>query len=184
MPTQSSRTDSLFRDRITDLAHQHPPAPTFAPHITLMPTKPPTDDLATLQRSIQTALKSWNEASTRSGPIKLKLQPAQAGDIFFQAIISPVDPTSASDSGLGDLRKRSEDALDVHPPRYFPHLSLMYSDKDKSELERIAAETNDTHRGEGLPSEVDVDEIWIVKAAGEVHTWHPVVRLSLDGDVL
>jgi 2'-5' RNA ligase len=186
MPTQTSRTNAILKDRINELVRQHPPAPTFDPHITLMPTKPLSEDLTELQRALQTALKSWNDANKRSGsgPLRLKLQPPQAGDIFFQAIISPVDVTSASSVGLLDLRRRAEDALDVHPPSYFPHLSLMYSAKDKSELERIVRDVNQEHVGEGLPSEVEVDEVWIVKATGEVDTWQPVTRLSLDGNVL
>lgn len=147
-----------------------------------MPTVPSTRDLQDLTHSLSRALQDWSQTRS-SRRLILTLQPPQAGDRYFQALTNPIHPTSASESGLLDLRNRSEDAYDVYPPGYFPHLSLMYSDLPKSELDIIAQQLSAADPLP-MPAVVEIGEVWIVKAEGEVDTWRPVVKLALDGSKL
>ena len=63
---------------------------------------------------LSAALQDWS-SSRGSDKLTLELQPPQTGDIYFQAIINPIKPSSSVNSGLLDLRKRCEIAYDVHP---------------------------------------------------------------------
>jgi 2'-5' RNA ligase len=180
MPSQSSQENITLQQHINSLSSHHPPSSTFHPHVTLMPTVPLTLNLEELTRSISAALQDWS-SSRGSDKLTLEVQPPQTGDIYFQAIINPIKPSSSINSGLLDLRKRCEIAYDVHPPRYFPHLSLMYSELHKDDLENIVQELKTLESVE-MPSQIDIQQVWIVKAEGSVDTWRPVSKLSLTGN--
>lgn len=171
VPSLEDPTTQALHSRIKALAAEHRPSPVFQPHVTLLPTAKGRV-LAELEEELRQALAHWKGSNS----LRVALQTPQAGDIYFQAVIMPVDIERAEAKALLDLRAKAEETTDIRPPSYFPHLSLMYSHLPKSLLEQIA-----TASAPGLPSVVELTQLWIVRQQPDVNAWHPVSRMYLDG---
>lgn len=160
-----------YASTIERLAASHPGSPTFAPHVTLL-TGLGVDErpLEELVKELKRTLAEWSSEPM----MELSLDAPRAGRIFFQAVTQPVRPHAQ----LLDLRERLEVTLNKPTPvdrPYYPHLSLLYSDKPFSELEEIAGEL--VQHG----TTVRMVEVTVVHVQGPVEEWREVARVGLGG---
>ncbi|KAJ9093239.1 hypothetical protein QFC19_008445 [Naganishia cerealis] len=214
-PSQSSP----FQHEIDQLAQKYQPAPTFSPHITFFSGIDTSVPLDQVKSKLKTGLQRWTKECELAGRfgesdpvLQLDLDLPIVGTHFFQAIIQPVtqdvtvpeQPSLAvPDTTLGaDAPKRTayealirgrqilEQVFDKKPPKpYFPHLSLMYSEKQREELQRIVdtefrvpGDVESEKKGK-MESFVQVEcaRVTIVACVGKTEEWKEVARFDLAG---
>lgn len=167
-------------------------SPSFEPHITLfafIPLDTPIGEISnTLRQVVARVTGSGLSSLGGGGHFALGLLPAQSGRSYFQSVLAPVQPTAellslydqtvaafspASPSSSPDEKKKKKDG-------YFPHLSLFYGDCSLAKRDEIAAIANgeDPCLGSGQAT-VTIDELGIVKCAGEVEEWQLVESIVL-----
>ena len=208
-----------LQDTITHLAERHQPAPSFAPHVTFYSGIDTSVPVEQVKATLKTGLQRWSkecELKALEGEadavLDLGLDLPTAGTFFFQAIIQPVtedftipaepsvvdvDTTLSADSpkrtGFEALlkgRQILEQVFEKKPPKpYFPHLSLMYSDKDQQALQAIVDEEFSVP-GTGVQQggKLDVAEtvgfsrVTVVACVGKTEEWKEVARFDLEGN--
>lgn len=166
-----------FASTINRLIKEHPGSPTFLPHVTFL-TGLGVDErpLDVLVNELSRTLREWSVDS-----LDLDLEAPRAGRIFFQAITQPVTQSTPGGQTLLDGRRRLEKTFDKPTPSdkpYYPHLSLLYSEKPVDELEKIAAELDDHGK------KVRMQEVSVVLVQGPVEEWKEVARLKMNGERL
>lgn len=167
-------------------------SPSFEPHITLfafIPLDTPIGEISnTLRQVVARVTGSGLSSLEGGGHFALGLLPAQSGRSYFQSVLAPVQPTAellslydqtvaafppASPSSSPDEKKKKKGG-------YFPHLSLFYGDCSLAKRDEIAAIANgeDPCLGSGQAT-VTINELGIVKCAGEVEEWQLVESIVL-----
>lgn len=214
-PKPSQSAD--LQKTIDHLAQKHQPAPTFPPHVTFFSGIDTLFPLEQVKATLKTGLVRWsNECELaafedKAEPtLKLSLDLPIAGEFFFQAIIQPVtqDLTVPAEPSLvepdttlsADAPKRTayealvkgrqilEQVFDKKPSKaYFPHLSLMYSEKKQEELQGIAhgefAVPGAEEEGKlQVAEEIEFTRATIVACVGKTEEWKEVARFDLEGN--
>ncbi|KAI5449225.1 hypothetical protein NCC49_005204 [Naganishia albida] len=195
-------------------APNFPPHVTFFSGID---TSVPLDQVkATLKKGLkrwtdECELAAFEDKDYKSEPtLKLSLDLPTAGEFFFQAIIQPVtqDLTVPAEPSLvepdttlsADATKRTayealvkgrqilEQVFDKKPNKpYFPHLSLMYSEKKQDELQGIvdaefAVPGAEADGKMDVAEEVELTRVTIVACVGKTEEWKEVARFDLEGN--
>ncbi|KAJ9091856.1 hypothetical protein QFC21_007054 [Naganishia friedmannii] len=141
--------------------------------------------------------------------LPLDLDLPAAGTFFFQAIIQPVTQNitvpeqlslAVPDTTLGaDAHKRTgyevllrgrqimEEVFERKPSKpFYPHLSLMYSERTQDELQRIvesAFSVEGVQEGKMRPFEqVECARVTVVACVGKTEDWKEVARFDLAGN--
>ena len=213
-----SQTPAL-QETIDRLAKQYQPAPTFAPHVTFYSGIDTSVPVEKVKATLKTGLQRWSKECELKAPegesdavLDLGLDLPTAGTFFFQAIIQPiteditipaepsvvdVDTTLSADSpkrtGFEALlrgRQILEQVFEAKPAKpYFPHLSLMYSDKDHQALQAIVNEefsVPDSEEKEAgklsVAETVGFSRVTVVACVGKTEEWKEVARFDLEGN--
>jgi 2'-5' RNA ligase len=205
-----------FQHEIDQLAQKYQPAPTFSPHITFYSGIDTSVPLDQVKAKLKTGLERWTNECKLAGELGesdpvlgLDLDLPATGTFFFQAIIQPVtqnitvpeQPSLAvPDTTLGaDAPKRTgyeallrgrqilEEVFEKKPAKpYFPHLSLMYSEKQQEELQRIVdSEFSVEGVEEGKMQsfeQVECARVTVVACVGKTEDWKEVARFDLAGN--
>lgn len=98
--------------------------------------------------------------------LRLRLGPPQAGDRYYQCVLSPVDPASAA--GLVALRTAIAEKLGEPALPFFPHLSLCYGDFPMAAREEIALSAA---QNGSWPREVSFGTAAVVDVNGTADQW-------------
>jgi hypothetical protein len=172
------------------------PETAFEPHITFLsgyPLDVPQDDL---ELRIGRGLRAWRSGSGSVGKsatlepesgfkseLEFRLEEPIVGEKHYTALIYPILQSGSNYTDLIQGRNLLSDTLkDLKPSLtgegYFPHLSLLYSSKPRSELEERRARFL---KEEKLLDRVVVREVVLVKCQGEVDEWTVIRTWSLDG---
>lgn len=164
-------------------------SPSFEPHITLfafIPLDTPVGEISnTLRQVVARVTGSGLSSLGGGGHFALGLLPAQSGRSYFQSVLAPVQPTaellSLYDQTVAAFSPASPSSPDEKKKDgYFPHLSLFYGDCSLAKRDEIAAIANgeDPCLGSGQAT-VTINELGIVKCAGEVEEWQLVESIVL-----
>lgn len=213
-----SETPALQKT-IDHLAKKYQPAPTFSPHVTFYSGIDTSVPLEKVKATLKTGLQRWSKECELAAPegesdavLDLGLDLPTAGTFFFQAIIQPVteditipaepsvvdvDTTLSADSpkrtGFEALikgRQILEQVFEKKPTKpYFPHLSLMYSDKDQQALEDIVDQefvvpgAEEKQAGKlDVAETVGFSRVTVVACVGKTEEWKEVARFDLEGN--
>lgn len=174
---------------ISDLSRRSsPPTVRFAPHVTLLSSSIIGPE-ASLEEIKATALRVV-ESLQSSQRIVCKFDKLEAGESFFQCVY--VKLLKHESEGLlalhCALRKAFGDKEDPQGSSYFPHMSLVYGDLEGKERQKIIAELYASKRANRLESgrdevvgatEIEPDEIQVVRTAGTSDEWEVVARIPL-----
>ncbi|KAJ9115962.1 hypothetical protein QFC22_005105 [Naganishia vaughanmartiniae] len=205
-----------FQHEIDELAKKYQPAPTFSPHITFYSGIDTSVPLDQVKGKLKIGLQRWTKECELAGEqgvedplLQLDLDLPTAGTFFFQAIIQPVtqnitvpeQPSLAvPDTTLGaDSPKRTgyeallrgrqilEEVFEKKPAKpFYPHLSLMYSERAQDELQRIvdsefSVEGVEKGKMESF-GEVECARVTVVACVGKTEDWKEVARFDLAGN--
>lgn len=104
--------------------------------------------------------------------MELVLESPAPGTFYYQCVLAPVQPTTR----LLELRAAVEKACDDHPPKYFPHLSLVYGDLTDERKKEVCSDAAKLHT---FPQTVTFKEAVVVDVNGTAPGWKVVARVSL-----
>lgn len=176
-------------------------SPAFMPHITLLaprgPSRADPDALETaLHRGVNDSMlvrdmqsdapglrrgdargadpEAYDRAGEAAEPgLRLRLGEPQAGDRYYQCVLTPVDPASAA--GLVALRSAVAAHLGEKALPFFPHLSLCYGDFNAATKDEIAASAAKAQ----WPREISCTEAAVVDVNGTADQWRIVTMVKL-----
>jgi 2'-5' RNA ligase len=173
-PPAATPLSRRLRAEIDAAAARVPGAPPFPPHLTLVGGVPEMEEAA--------ARRAAAALAAELAPFEVELDHVAAGRAFYQCvyILAKRSPAVVAASAAA----RAAFGLDS-AEHFMAHVSVVYSDADLAERERLAAELQGRLFGGGadaLPSRAfAARELELWRTDGEVARWERVAALPLTG---
>jgi 2'-5' RNA ligase len=173
-PPAGTPLSRRLRAEIDAAASHVPGAPPFPPHLTLVGGLPEMEEAA--------ARRAAARLAAELAPFEVALDHVAAGRAFYQCVYALAKRSPAVVAAGAAARA----AFGLDPKEHFmPHVSLLYSDADLAERERLATELQGRLFGgaaDTLPARAFVaEELELWRTDGEVARWERVAALPLTG---